>query len=63
MADGFASIEDGVSRIKCPVLIIGVQSDFLVPCHMQREFADLLRKTGKSRFYRLLVPHVNAIYT
>ena len=46
MGDGFESLEEGVARVKCPVLVLGVTSDILFPVVQQREMADLLQKTG-----------------
>ena len=51
MGEGFSSIEEGVSRVKCPILVIGTQTDMLIPCWQQKEMADLLRKTGTVSFH------------
>ena len=47
MGEGFSSTLEGVSRVKCPVMVIGVQSDILIPCWQQKEKSDLLKKSGK----------------
>lgn len=46
MGDGFESLEEGVARVRCPVLVLGVTSDILFPVEQQREMANLLQKTG-----------------
>ena len=46
LGDGQESYEKGVARVRCPTLVIGVQSDILFPCWQQREVADLLRAAG-----------------
>ncbi|TPX73238.1 homoserine O-acetyltransferase [Chytriomyces confervae] len=37
---------NGMSPIKCPVLVIGVKSDFLIPSWQQKEIATCLREGG-----------------
>lgn len=46
MGDGFSSLEEGVARVHCPVLVLGVTSDILFPIEQQREMKELLQKTG-----------------
>ena len=46
MGDGCGSLEEGVARVQCPVLVLGVTSDILFPVQQQREMADVLKKTG-----------------
>ncbi|XP_062515149.1 uncharacterized protein LOC134190685 isoform X2 [Corticium candelabrum] len=55
MGFGYSSLQDGVARVKCPVLILGVQTDILFPVHQQQEAAELLRKSGNSQvvYYEL----------
>eukprot|EP00123_Amoebidium_parasiticum_P021440 comp6728_c0_seq1/m.2505 comp6728_c0_seq1/g.2505 ORF comp6728_c0_seq1/g.2505 comp6728_c0_seq1/m.2505 type:complete len:442 (-) comp6728_c0_seq1:251-1576(-) len=43
---GYASFEEGMSRIKAPALVLGVQSDILFPVFQQKEIATVLKKTG-----------------
>lgn len=59
MGDGFPSLQEGVARVQCPVLILGVNSDILFPVEQQRLTAELLREGGNARttFYEL-----NSIY-
>ena len=47
MGEGFSSLLDGVSRVKCPTMIIGVQTDILIPVAQQRQIASLLRESGQ----------------
>ena len=47
MGDGFGSLEEGVARVQCPVLVLGVTSDVLFPVEQQREMADMLKSTGE----------------
>ena len=48
MGDGFKTLEEGVARVTCPVLVLGVTSDVLFPVEQQREMAELLQKKGLS---------------
>lgn len=41
---GEESYAQGVSRVRCPTLVIGVRSDLLFPCWQQREIASILEK-------------------
>ncbi|KAJ3126109.1 hypothetical protein HK100_010442 [Physocladia obscura] len=38
----------GMSTIKCPVLVIGVKSDFLIPSWQQKEIATCLKAAGNN---------------
>uniref|UniRef100_A0A2C9M3K5 AB hydrolase-1 domain-containing protein n=1 Tax=Biomphalaria glabrata TaxID=6526 RepID=A0A2C9M3K5_BIOGL len=44
IAEGYNSLEEGLSRVKCPVMVIGVQTDVLFPIWQQRELASLLQR-------------------
>ena len=46
MGDGFGSLKEGVARVQCPVLILGVTSDILFPVEQQRQMAEMLKNTG-----------------
>ena len=46
MSEGYHNIYEGLARVKCPVMVIGVKTDILFPISQQRELADLLQKTG-----------------
>ena len=47
MGDGFTALEEGVARVQCPVLVLGVTSDILFPVQQQREMAEMLKNTGE----------------
>lgn len=47
VAEGFPSLEAGLERVKCPIMVIGVQTDILFPIWQQRELAEALQKSGK----------------
>lgn len=47
MEDGCASLLEGVGRVQCPVLVLGVTSDVLFPIEQQREMTALLKESGK----------------
>ncbi|CAG5115322.1 unnamed protein product [Candidula unifasciata] len=55
IAEGYSSLEEGLSRVKCPTMVIGVQTDMLFPVWQQRELANLLHKAGNEQvtFYEL----------
>ncbi|KAK0046730.1 serine O-succinyltransferase [Biomphalaria pfeifferi] len=55
IAEGYNSLEEGLSRVKCPVMVIGVQTDVLFPIWQQRELASLLQRAGNPQvtFYEL----------
>ena len=46
MADGYGSLQEGLSRVSCPVMVIGVQTDILFPIVQQRELASTLESSG-----------------
>jgi homoserine O-acetyltransferase len=48
VAEHGGSVEAGLARIQAPdVLVIGVESDFLVPLDQQEEIAHLLKRAGR----------------
>ncbi|PIK48200.1 putative serine-O-acetyltransferase cys2 [Apostichopus japonicus] len=55
MGEGFASLEESVKKIQCPVLVLGVQTDMLIPSWQQKEVVEVLRKTGNDKvtYYEL----------
>ena len=46
MGEGHASLVEGVGRVQCPVLVLGVTSDVLFPVEQQREMTALLKEAG-----------------
>ncbi|XP_020917154.2 serine O-succinyltransferase [Exaiptasia diaphana] len=59
LGEGFDSLKEGTSRLQCPTLVIGVQSDVLFPISQQRELFQLLQEGGNQSvtYYEL-----NSIY-
>lgn len=55
IGEGYDSLEEGLSRVKCPVMVIGVQTDVLFPIWQQRELAAILQQAGNPQvtFYEL----------
>ncbi|XP_059140375.1 uncharacterized protein LOC131928379 [Physella acuta] len=55
IAEGYGSLNEGLSRVKCPVMVIGVQTDILFPIWQQRELAAALQAAGNQQvtFYEL----------
>ncbi|XP_045191753.1 uncharacterized protein LOC123548512 isoform X1 [Mercenaria mercenaria] len=55
MSEGYGSLEEGLARVKCPVMVIGVQTDILFPISQQRELASVLQSAGNKSvtFYEL----------
>eukprot|EP00045_Choanoeca_perplexa_P006698 m.57698 g.57698 ORF g.57698 m.57698 type:complete len:466 (-) comp13742_c0_seq1:130-1527(-) len=49
MTEGFVTPLDSLSRIQCPTLVIGVQSDLLFPVSQQRDLVQLLKSGGNPR--------------
>ena len=46
ISEGYPSMEDAFSKIKCPALIMGSSSDILFPVTQQREIAKCLKESG-----------------
>ncbi|XP_072177133.1 uncharacterized protein [Diadema setosum] len=59
MGEGFDSLQEGISRVRCPVMVLGAQTDLLIPIWQQREMVDLLKASGNDAiaFYE-----INSIY-
>ena len=55
IAEGFGDMNEALSRVQCPVMILGVKTDLLFPIWQQRELAAALRNTENPRvtFYEL----------
>ncbi|XP_030853716.1 uncharacterized protein LOC584214 [Strongylocentrotus purpuratus] len=55
MGEGFSSLQEGMARVQCPVMVLGAQTDILIPIWQQREIADLLKASGNEAvsFYEL----------
>ncbi|XP_065192754.1 uncharacterized protein LOC135823830 [Sycon ciliatum] len=48
IADGQDSYDAALEKIKCPVLVVGVQTDILIPVSQQKHMASELRRTGNT---------------
>lgn len=59
MSKDQASLIDGLSKVTCPVMVIGVKSDILFPIIQQQELAETLMDSGNNAvtYYEL-----NSIY-
>jgi len=55
VAEDYSSMQEALSRVQCPVMVIGVSTDILFPIWQQRELAAACRDAGNSRvtFYEL----------
>ena len=55
IGEGYRSLDASLSRVKCPVMVIGVQTDILFPIRQQRHLAKALQDAGNSMvtFYEL----------
>ena len=51
---GSATYADGVLRIRCPVYVIGVDNDVLIPVSEQRHLAHLLESHGRQVRFEVL---------
>ncbi|KYQ90463.1 hypothetical protein DLAC_09086 [Tieghemostelium lacteum] len=51
MGEGQESYEKGLHRIKCPTMVLGVDSDILFPSYQQREIANILKQGGTPTTY------------
>jgi pimeloyl-ACP methyl ester carboxylesterase len=47
LSDGFPSMKESLTRIKSPTMIIGIQTDVLIPVQQQRKLAKMLTDAGK----------------
>lgn len=48
ISEGYLSLKNALSKIKCPILIMGVQTDILFPVTKQRELAKGLKESGNN---------------
>ena len=47
ISEDFEDFDAALSNVKCPAMVIGVQTDILFPVWQQQEMAQLLKKAGK----------------
>jgi len=55
ISEGFRSLGEGLSRVQCPAMVIGVQTDILFPIWQQRQLAKVLQETGKHGISRTYI--------
>ena len=48
ISDGYSSLNEAFSNIKCPIMIMGAQTDILFPVRQQRDLANWLKKSGNN---------------
>ena len=46
LSETFGSLHDALARVRCPILVIGVQTDILFPVWQQQEVARILQESG-----------------
>lgn len=46
ISEGFCSMNEALSTVKCPVLVMGAQTDILFPVIQQREICKWLKEAG-----------------
>ncbi|XP_077997942.1 uncharacterized protein LOC144451056 [Glandiceps talaboti] len=59
IGESFPSLFDGLSRIKCPVMVLGVNTDNMYPVEQQRKLVELLQKSGNDA---VTLFEINSIY-
>lgn len=48
--DGFDTLTEGLARVVCPCMVIGVKTDILFPVWQQRNLAENLQEAGEFVF-------------
>ncbi len=48
LSEGHDTLVEAFSYIKCPVLIMGAQTDILFPVKQQRELSNILKESGNN---------------
>ncbi|XP_069119535.1 uncharacterized protein [Argopecten irradians] len=46
MSEGYSSLHAGLSTVKCPTMVLGVQTDILFPIWQQRQLSRILKESG-----------------
>ena len=46
ISEGYSTLKEAMSKIKCPVLVMGAQTDLLFPVKQQRELTKMLKEAG-----------------
>ncbi len=47
LGETFGGMDAALKRVRCPVMVMGVQTDILFPIEQQREMANLLKESGE----------------
>jgi homoserine O-acetyltransferase/O-succinyltransferase len=47
LTEGYPSVKEALKNLKCPILIMGSQTDLLFPVKQQREIAKSVKDSGK----------------
>ena len=47
LGETYGSLHKALSRVMCPVMVIGVQTDILFPVWQQREISTMLQEAGE----------------
>ena len=47
LGETFDGLHSALSRVVCPIMVIGVQTDILFPVWQQRELAQVLQEAGR----------------
>ena len=48
LTEGYSNVREALANIKCPVLVMGSQTDLLFPVKQQREIAKALKDSGNT---------------
>lgn len=48
LSEGYADLQEALGNVKCPILVMGVQTDILFPVSKQRELARGLKESGNN---------------
>ena len=59
LSDGFPSMKESLARIKSPTMVIGIQTDVLIPVQQQRMLAKMLTEAGN---HAVTYYELNSIY-
>ena len=46
ISEGYGSNQEAFSRLKCPVMVMGCQTDILFPVRQQRDIARWIKESG-----------------
>ncbi len=55
VAENYGGLDQALTRVRCPVMVIGVQSDILFPVRQQQQLSQSLQHAGQ--FSHCLIFH------